>query len=79
MVLAIARDLGRALELDPVLGRLLDHLLHLFPQADRGMALLCEGDRLVVRAQRSPARRPAGDFPYSRTIVRRRWTTASAC
>ncbi|HVS38815.1 MAG TPA: FHA domain-containing protein, partial [Gemmataceae bacterium] len=43
-VLAIARDLGRALELDPVLGRLIDHLLLLFPQADRGMAVLCEGD-----------------------------------
>ncbi len=71
VVLAIARDLGRALELDPVLGRLLDHLLHLFPQADRGMALLCEGDRLVVRAQRTRREGQQGDFPYSRTIVRR--------
>ncbi len=71
VVLAIARDLGRALELDPVLGRLLDHLLHLFPQADRGMALLCEGDRVVVRAQRTRREGQHSDFPYSRTIVRR--------
>ena len=71
VVLAIAGELGRTLELDPVLGRLLDHLLHLFPQADRGMALLCEGDRLAVRAQRTRRDDPHADFPYSRTIVRR--------
>jgi phosphoserine phosphatase RsbU/P len=71
VVLAIAGELGRALELDPVLGRLLDHLLRLFPQADRGMALLCEGDRLAVRAQRTRRDDPHTDFPYSRTIVRR--------
>jgi phosphoserine phosphatase RsbU/P len=71
VVLAIARELGRALELDPVLGRLLDHLLHLFPQADRGMAVLCEGDRLAVRAQRTRHDEPRADFPFSRTIVRR--------
>lgn len=71
VVLAIARDLGRALQLDPVLGRLLDHLLHLFPQADRGMAVLCEGERLVVRAQRTRREGGPTDFPFSRTIVRR--------
>ena len=71
VVLAIAQDLGRALELDPVLGRLLDHLLRLFPQADRGMAVLCEGDRLVVRAQRTRQAGAQGDFPYSRSVVRR--------
>ena len=71
VVLAIAQDLGRALALDPVLGLLLDHLLHLFPQADRGMAVLCEGDRLVVRAQRTRREGGPTDYPYSRTIVRR--------
>jgi serine phosphatase RsbU (regulator of sigma subunit)/pSer/pThr/pTyr-binding forkhead associated (FHA) protein len=71
VVLAIAQDLGRALELDPVLGRLLDHLLHLFPQADRGLAVLCEGERLVVRAQRTRREGHHADFPYSRTVVRR--------
>ena len=80
VVLAIASELGRALELDPVLGRLLDHLLHLFPQADRGMALLCEGDRLVVRAQRT--RRDGRARPISRIAgpsCGGRWKTASAC
>ncbi len=71
VVLAIAGELGRALELDPVLGRLLDHLLHLFPQADRGMVVLCEGERLTVRAQRTRHDGPHADFPYSRTILRR--------
>jgi serine phosphatase RsbU (regulator of sigma subunit) len=71
VVTAIARDLGPTLDLDPLLGRLLDGLLRLFPQADRGLAVLCEGDRLAVRAQR--VRHPVGapDFPFSRTLVRR--------
>lgn len=70
VMLQIAQDLGHSLELDLLLMRLLDHLLKLFPQADRGMVLLCEGDRLVVRAQRSRLQ-SQGDFPYSRTIVRK--------
>jgi sigma-B regulation protein RsbU (phosphoserine phosphatase) len=71
VVLEIAQHLGRTLELDPLLGRLLDHLLRLFPQADRGTVLLCEKDTLTIRAQRS--REPGGppDFPISRTLVRR--------
>jgi sigma-B regulation protein RsbU (phosphoserine phosphatase) len=72
VVLEIAQHLGRTLEMGPLLGRLLDHLLRLFPQADRGMVLLCEGERLKVRAQRSRHQSEGqGDFPYSRTIVRR--------
>jgi serine phosphatase RsbU (regulator of sigma subunit)/pSer/pThr/pTyr-binding forkhead associated (FHA) protein len=72
VVLQIARDLGHTLDLDPLLGRLLEHLLRLFPQADRGMVLLCSGDHLVVRAQRTRLGGSADtDYPYSRTIVRR--------
>jgi serine phosphatase RsbU (regulator of sigma subunit) len=70
VMLQIAQDLGYSLDLDPLLARLLDHLLRLFPQADRGMVLLCDGDRLVVRAQRSRLQ-PTGDHAYSRTIVRK--------
>ncbi|MHB1421680.1 MAG: SpoIIE family protein phosphatase [Gemmataceae bacterium] len=71
-VLEIAQHLGRTLEMDLLLSRLLEHLLRLFPQADRGMVLLAEGDRLKVRAQHSRRASPAGgDYPYSRTIVRR--------
>ncbi len=72
VVLEIAQHLGHTLERGPLLSRLLEHLLRLFPQADRGMVLLCEGERLKVRAQHSRHKSEAqGDYPYSRTIVRR--------
>jgi sigma-B regulation protein RsbU (phosphoserine phosphatase) len=72
VVLEIAQHLGRTLEMEPLLSRLLEHLMRLFPQADRGMVLLCEGERLKVRAQHSRHKSEAqGDYPYSRTIVRR--------
>lgn len=72
VVLEIAQHLGHTLDRGALLGRLLEHLLRLFPQADRGMVLLCEGERLKVRAQHSRHKSEAqGDYPYSRTIVRR--------
>ncbi len=72
VVLEIAQHLGRTLEMEPLLGRLLEHLLRLFPQADRGMVLLREGERLTVRAQHCRNKsEPQHDYPYSRTIVRR--------
>ena len=71
VVLEIAQHLGRTLELDPLLSRLLEHLLRLFPQADRGMVALCDGERLNVRAQCSRHKGGQGDYGYSRTIVRR--------
>jgi serine phosphatase RsbU (regulator of sigma subunit) len=43
--------------------------MRLFPQADRGMVLLLEEDRLVVRAQRSRHGRDDAAYPYSRTVV----------
>jgi sigma-B regulation protein RsbU (phosphoserine phosphatase) len=70
-MLQIAQDLGRNLEIDPLLDRLLDHLMGLFPQADRGMVLLCDADRLQVRAQRTRHGNPNGDFGFSRTIVQK--------
>ena len=72
VVLEIAQHLGHTLEMEPLLGRLLEHLLRLFPQADRGMVLLREGEQLKVRAQHSRHTvEGQGDYPYSRTIVRR--------
>jgi serine phosphatase RsbU (regulator of sigma subunit) len=71
VILQISQDLGNTLDLDPLLGKLLDHLLRLFPQADRGMVLLCEKDRLVVRSQRTRYQLETTDYPYSRTIVRK--------
>jgi sigma-B regulation protein RsbU (phosphoserine phosphatase) len=71
VVLDIAQHLGDTLDLDQVLNRLLDQLLRLFPQADRGMVLLDRGDKLVVAAQRSRQQGQHADFPYSRTVVQR--------
>jgi serine phosphatase RsbU (regulator of sigma subunit) len=70
-VLEIAQHLARTLELGPLLDKLLDHLLTLFPQADRGLVLLGEGDHLLVRAQRARRQTPLMDAPYSRTVVQR--------
>ena len=52
VVLEIAQNLGRTLDLEMLLDKLLDQLMQLFPQADRAMVLLCEADKLVVRCQR---------------------------
>jgi serine phosphatase RsbU (regulator of sigma subunit)/pSer/pThr/pTyr-binding forkhead associated (FHA) protein len=71
VVLEIAQHLARTLDLDLLLGKLLDHLMGLFPQADRGMVVLCENDKLVVRAQRHRAADDAITSNYSRTVVQR--------
>jgi serine phosphatase RsbU (regulator of sigma subunit) len=71
VVLEITQHLGRSLDLNALLGRLLDQLLRLFPQADRGMAILAENDRLVVRAQRSRLPGETSEFPFSRSLVHR--------
>src|SRR5262249_15236630 len=71
VVLEIAQTLAHTLELEPLLGNLLDHLLRLFPQADRGLVLLCEGDRQMLRALRGRRADAGESAPYSRTVVRR--------
>jgi hypothetical protein len=58
VVLQVAQHLAGTLDLDELLGKLLDQLLGLFPHADRGCVLLGREDNLVPRAQR--ARRPLG-------------------
>src|SRR5262249_61431942 len=55
----------------PVLDKLLEHLMQLFPQADRAMVLLCEKDKLVVRGQHCRRAEDATIYPYSRTIVKK--------
>src|SRR5262249_36182829 len=70
-VLEIAQHLARTLDLETLLGKLLEQLFRLFPQTDRGMVLLSEQDRLVVRAQRNRGQSAATDYPHSRTIVKR--------
>jgi phosphoserine phosphatase RsbU/P len=71
VVLEIAQHLGHALDEDTLLGVLLDHLLRLFAQADRGMVMLVDGEHFNVRSQRSRHASSSLDYPYSRTIVRK--------
>jgi serine phosphatase RsbU (regulator of sigma subunit) len=70
-ILEISQHLSKTLDVEPLLEKLLEHLLGLFRQADRGMVLLCEGNHLVVRAQKARRSEDATTFPYSRTIVKR--------
>ena len=69
-VLMLAQQLGQALEVGPLLDRLLHNLLQLFPRADRGLVVLCEQERLVVPAQKT-RRGGDSDFSYSRTVIRK--------
>ena len=71
VVLDIAQQLARTLELDPLLDKLLEQLLKLFPQADRVMVILCEGEKLVIRAQRTRPGKDLSPLSFSRTIVKR--------
>ncbi len=72
VVLEIAQSLSRTLDLDQLLDKLLEQVMRLFPQSDRSLVILYEGDKLMVRAQRT--RGGSGSdtaIPYSRTIVRK--------
>ncbi len=71
-VLGLNRAIGASLSLGEVLPRLLDGLLDVFPQADRGFALLAQPTtgRLRVRARR--LKRPEEGTPrISRTLIDR--------
>lgn len=70
-VLDIAHQLTRSLDLEEVLPKLLDRILHLFTQADRALILLLEGDQPVVRAVRSRNQLRADGPVYSRSVVKR--------
>ncbi|MFN4258922.1 MAG: SpoIIE family protein phosphatase [Gemmataceae bacterium] len=70
VVLDISRHLSRTLDLELLLGKLLEQLMQLFPHADRGIVLLKEGDGLKIRAQRVRGSPEQMGPAYSRTIVR---------
>lgn len=71
VVLEIAQHLARTLELDPLLDKLLEQLMKLLPQADRVMVILCQDDKLVIRAQRTRSGHDLSNLSFSRTIVKR--------
>lgn len=67
-ILQITKALSRTLDLGQLLSKMLDGLFDIFPQADRGLVLLSEGDRLIPKAVKG--RRGAHQtVQYSRTIV----------
>lgn len=71
-VLGINRAIGASLSLADVLPRLLDGLLHAFPQADRGFVLLAQGPAGKLRLRARKIKHP-GDGPprLSRTLIDR--------
>ncbi len=71
VVLEIAQQLSRTLEIDPLLNKLLEQLMKLFPNADRVMAILCDGKELIVRAQRTKPGQDLSPLSYSKTMVQR--------
>lgn len=71
IVLEIAQNLARTLDLEPLLDKLTEQLMRLLPQADRGIIILCEGNNLRVRAQRGRGTQDSSVRPYSRTVVSR--------
>ena len=67
-ILRITQALGRTLDLENVLSKMLDGLFEIFPSADRALVLLLDGGRLVPKAARH--RRDVQDsIQYSKTIV----------
>lgn len=71
VVLEIAKNLARTLDLEPLLEKLLEQVMTLLPQADRALVVLLEGDNLILRAQRGRGAQDPTTLPFSRTIVRR--------
>lgn len=71
LVLEITKHLARTIDVDQLLHRLLEQLMVLFPNADRGLVVLGDGETLDLRAETS--RRPDDNriLPFSRTIVRK--------
>jgi sigma-B regulation protein RsbU (phosphoserine phosphatase) len=67
-ILQITNALGKTLDLRAVLARMLDGLFQIFPQADRGLVLLRDGNRLkpaAVKDRRGKQER----IEYSKTII----------
>jgi sigma-B regulation protein RsbU (phosphoserine phosphatase) len=69
-ILRIAEALGRTLELETLLSKMLDGLFEIFPLADRALVLLREDDQLVPKAVKH-RQGPFDKVEYSQTIVQK--------
>jgi serine phosphatase RsbU (regulator of sigma subunit) len=77
-VLQLAHHLGHSLEIDTILGRLLDQLMVLVPHADRALVLLRDGDEPSVRAQKSRTNQESRRPPFSRSVLKKVFTQSMA-
>ena len=79
-VLEIARALGRELQMDAVLPKMLATLFHIFPQAAQGFVLLKDPDanKLHVKATRIRKGGEADSVAVSMTVVRQAMETSQA-
>jgi serine phosphatase RsbU (regulator of sigma subunit) len=79
-VLEIARALGRELQMDAVLPKMLATLFHIFPQAAQGFVLLKdpESNKLHVKATRIRKGGEADSVAVSMTVVRQAMETSQA-
>lgn len=70
IILKLSTDLSRTLELEKLLPEILINLFGLFPNAERGLMILFEGGRAVVRACRN---RDGSDAPphYSNSVLQK--------
>ncbi len=69
VILQISTELGRFLEVGQLLPHILDHLLVLFPQAERGLVIFLESQGPVLRATRHRGN-PVDKAAFSASIVR---------
>jgi sigma-B regulation protein RsbU (phosphoserine phosphatase) len=69
VVLEIAQHLGRTLDVNDLVAKLLDQLMRLFPQADRGLVVLGDPNRPTLQEVRERRANESGNFRYSRTLI----------
>lgn len=77
-VVELTHQLGRVLEVDALLERLTGRLLELFPNADRAVVLLREGDEPRVRHAQVRRGRASRGPEFSRSVLRRVFDDAVA-
>jgi serine phosphatase RsbU (regulator of sigma subunit) len=70
VVLEISQQLARTPD-ESLMSKLLEQLLCLFPQAERGLVLLCEGEELAEAAYLQRDGAQPEPVRYSRTLIRR--------
>lgn len=71
IILGLAHQLSRSLDLEVLLGRALQVVLGIFPQADRAAIVLLEEGRLVTRASKARTNSGVAAENFSQSVIRR--------